>query len=105
MFEQQYRELADAVDSIAERIRALGFPAPGTYAEFADRTSLNEERGVPGAEQMVRQLIDANETTIRTARSAFPLAERIHDQATADLLTERMQVHEKTAWMLRSLAS
>ena len=105
MFEQQYREFAEAVDSIAERIRALGLPAPGTYAEFAERTSLKEERGVPNAEQMIRQLIEGNETTIRTARAAFPLAERIHDQATADLLTERMQVHEKTAWMLRSLVS
>ena len=105
MFEQQYRELAEAVDSIAERIRALGFPAPGTYADFADPTSLKEERGVPNAEQMIRQLVDGNEATIRTVRSAYPLAERLHDQATADLLTERMQVHEKTAWMLRSLVS
>ncbi|PYS01138.1 MAG: DNA starvation/stationary phase protection protein [Acidobacteria bacterium] len=105
MFEQQYRELAEAVDSIAERIRALGFPAPGTYADFADRTSLKEERGVPNAEQMIRQLVDGNEAAIRTVRSAYPLVERLHDQATADLLTERMQVHEKTAWMLRSLVS
>jgi len=105
MFEQQYRELAEAVDSIAERIRALGLPAPGTYADFADRTSLKEERGVPNAEQMIRQLVDGNEAAIRTVRSAYPLVERLHDQATADLLTERMQVHEKTAWMLRSLVS
>ena len=105
MFEQQYRELAEAVDSIAERIRALGLPAPGTYADFADRTSLKEERGVPNAEQMIRQLVDGNEAAIRTVRSAYPLVERLHDQATADLLSERMQVHEKTAWMLRSLVS
>src|SRR5438093_2797438 len=82
MFEQQYKELAEAVDSIAERIRALGFPAPATYADFADRTSVKEERGVPGAEQMIRQLVEGNEATIRTARSAYPVAERIQDQAT-----------------------
>jgi starvation-inducible DNA-binding protein len=105
MFEQQYTELALAVDSIAERIRALGFPAPGTYADFAERSSIKEERGVPAAEQMIRQLVDGQETTIRTARAVFPLVDDVHDEATADLLTERMQVHEKTAWMLRSLVS
>lgn len=105
MFEQQYAELADAVDSIAERIRALGFPAPGTYADFIQRSSIKEEAGVPEAEQMIRQLVEGQEATIRTARATFPVAERSHDQATADLLTERMQVHEKTAWMLRSLVA
>lgn len=105
MFEQQYTELANAVDAIAERIRALGFPAPGTYVDFAEKSSIKEERGVPSAEQMIRQLVEGQEATIRTARAAFPMAERGHDQATADLLTERMQVHEKTAWMLRSLVA
>ena len=105
MFETQYKELADAVDSIAERIRAVGFTAPGTYAEFAERSSVKEERGVPSAEQMIRQLVEGQETVVRTARSVFPIAEHVNDQATADLLTERMQVHEKAAWMLRSLVA
>jgi starvation-inducible DNA-binding protein len=105
MFEAQYSELAGAVDVIAERIRALGFPAPGTYIDFAERSSIKEERGVPAADQMIRQLVEGQEAAIRTARAASPLAERIHDQVTADLLTERMQVHEKTAWMLRTLVS
>jgi starvation-inducible DNA-binding protein len=103
MFEQQYNELALAVDLIAERIRALGFPAPGTYADFAERSSIKEERGVPSAEQMIRQLVEGQEATVRTARSVFPLTDKLNDEATADLLTQRMQVHEKTAWMLRSL--
>jgi starvation-inducible DNA-binding protein len=103
MFETQYNELALAVDAIAERIRALGFAAPGTYVDFAERSSIKEERGVPSAEQMIQQLVDGQEATIRTARSIFPVVDRVHDEATADLLTERMQVHEKTAWMLRSL--
>src|SRR5262245_1459538 len=84
MFETQYQELALAVDSIAERIRALGLPAPGTYADFAERSSIKEERGVPSAEQMIRQLIDGQETAIRTARSAFPVAERTHDQVRSE---------------------
>ena len=103
MFEAQYTELANAVDLIAERIRALGVSAPGTYSDFAERTSIKEERGAPSAEQMIRQLVEGQEATVRTARSVFPLAERTNDQATADLLTQRLQVHEKTAWMLRSL--
>jgi|SRR5262245_20560322 len=103
MFEAQYTELANAVDLIAERIRALGVTAPGTYSDFAERTSIKEERGAPSAEQMIRQLVEGQEATVRTARSVFPLAERTNDQATADLLTQRLQVHEKTAWMLRSL--
>ena len=105
MFETQYNELALAVDSIAERIRALGFPAPGTYTEFIELSSLKEQPGVPAAEQMIRLLVDGHEATIRTARSAFPMAERIDDRVTGDLLTQRMQVHEKTAWMLRSLVA
>ena len=103
MFETQYNELALAVDLIAERIRALGFPAPGTYREFARATSIAEPDGVPAAEEMIRQLVQGQEAVVRTARSIFPVAERASDQPTLDLLTQRMQVHEKTAWMLRSL--
>ncbi|MCI0415261.1 DNA starvation/stationary phase protection protein [bacterium] len=105
MFEQEYNELALAVDLIAERIRALGIPAPGSYAAFSKLTSIREEEGVPSAERMIQQLLDGQETVIRTARSLFPLVEEVNDQPTADLLTQRMQVHEKTAWMLRSLLS
>lgn len=103
MFETQYTELAMAVDLIAERIRALGVPAPGTYAEFAELSSIKEERGVPDANKMIELLVQGQEAVIRTARSVFPVAERANDEPTADLLTQRMQVHEKTAWMLRSL--
>lgn len=103
MFETQYNELALAVDLIAERIRSLGFPAPGTYSEFAKLTSIKEPTGVPAAKEMIRQLVEGQEAVIRTARSTFPAAEKAHDEATADLLTQRMQAHEKTAWMLRSL--
>ena len=103
MFEQQYTELAAAVDVIAERIRALGFPAPGSYGVYSDLTTIEEEDGVPAAEDMVRQLVAGQETVARTARAVFPLAEEVGDQPTADLLTERMQIHEKNAWMLRSL--
>lgn len=103
MFEQQYTELATAVDLIAERIRALGMPAPGSYKQFAELTSIQEETGVPSAEEMIRQLVKDQETVVRTARSIFPLVDEAHDEPTADLLTQRMQVHEKTAWMLRSL--
>lgn len=103
MFERQYTELAAAVDLIAERIRALGLPAPGTYGEFARLSSIKEEAGVPNAESMIKQLLEGQEAVVRTARSIFPSVERVSDEPTADLLTERMQVHEKTAWMLRSL--
>ncbi|MBY0430059.1 MAG: DNA starvation/stationary phase protection protein [Rhodospirillales bacterium] len=103
MFEQQYTELALAVDLVAERIRALGFPAPGSYKQFAALTSLQEETEVPNAEAMIRQLVKDQEAVVRTARSIFPLVDEAHDEPTADLLTQRMQVHEKTAWMLRSL--
>jgi starvation-inducible DNA-binding protein len=103
MFEQQYTELATAVDLIAERIRALGYPAPGSYHAYAELTSIEEETGVPSAETMVRQLVKGQEAVVRTAREVFPAAERANDQPTADLLTQRMQVHEKNAWMLRSL--
>ncbi|HWK75065.1 MAG TPA: Dps family protein [Povalibacter sp.] len=103
MFETQYNELALAVDSIAERIRALGFPAPGSYAEFGKLSSIKETVGVPKAEEMIRLLVDGQEAVVRTARSVFPIAEKAGDEATADLLTQRIQLHEKTAWMLRSL--
>ena len=103
MFETQYSELALAVDLIAERIRALGFPAPGSYAAFGKLSSVKEAVDVPKAGDMIRQLIDGQETAVRTARSVFPMVEEANDQATADLLTQRMQIHEKTAWMLRSL--
>lgn len=103
MFETQYTELATAVDTIAERIRALGFPAPGTYKQFNELTSISEAEGVPNAEEMIRSLVEGQEAVVRTARSIFPIADEAHDEPTADLLTERMQIHEKTAWMLRSL--
>lgn len=103
MFEQQYTELAAAVDEIAERIRALGFPAPGTYSQFADLSSIEETSGVPDATEMIRLLVQGQETVARTARSVFPVVDQASDEPTADLLTQRMQVHEKTAWMLRSL--
>jgi starvation-inducible DNA-binding protein len=103
MFEQQYNELALAVDMIAERIRALGFSAPGTYKEFSELTSIDETEGVPSAKEMIRHLVAGQEAVVRTARSIFPSVENANDEPTADLLTQRMQVHEKTAWMLRSL--
>ncbi len=103
MFEAQYNELALAVDLVAERIRALGFPAPGTYSEYAKLSSIPETAGVPKAEDMIKLLVEGQESVVRTARSIFPLLDKVHDEPTADLLTQRMQVHEKTAWMLRSL--
>jgi starvation-inducible DNA-binding protein len=103
MFETQYTELALAVDLIAERIRSLGYPAPGTYSEYAQLSSIEETPGVPKAKEMIRLLVEGQEAVIRTARSIFPLLDEVNDEPTADLLTQRMQVHEKTAWMLRSL--
>ena len=103
MFETQYTELALAVDLIAERIRALDFPAPGSSAQFAKLSSIPEEAKVPGWKGMVTQLVEGQEAVVRTARSLFPTAELANDQPTLDLLTQRMQVHEKNAWMLRSL--
>jgi len=105
MFEQQYNELALALDEIAERIRALGEPAPGSYKQYAELSSIDEETGVPSAEDMIKQLVAGQEAVVRTARSVFPVAEEASDEPTADLLTQRMQVHEKTAWMLRALVS
>ena len=103
MFETQYNELALAVDLIAERIRALGHPAPGSYREFAKLSSIPEAEGVTRATDMIRQLVEGQEAVVRTARKVFEIADRVNDQPTADLLTQRMQIHEKTAWMLRSL--
>lgn len=103
LFETQYLDLADAVDEIAERIRALGKFAPASYSRFAKLTSIEEENGVPNAKDMIQQLVDGQETLVRTARDAFKVVDPAHDEPTADLLTRRMQVHEKNAWMLRSL--
>ena len=103
MFMVQYTELWNAVDPIAERIRALGFPAPGTYGEFTKLTSISEPNGVPSAEAMVAFLVKGHEAVARTARSVFPVADKADDQPTTDLLTQRLDVHEKTAWMLRSV--
>jgi starvation-inducible DNA-binding protein len=103
MFEEQYNELALAVDAVAERIRTLGFPAPGTYKEYSQLTSIQEANGVPTAEDMIKELVAGQEAVVRTARAVFPIADEAHDEPTADLLTQRMQIHEKTAWMLRSL--
>ncbi|NVI26639.1 non-specific DNA-binding protein DpsA, partial [Burkholderia pseudomallei] len=101
MFEEQYNELWLAVDLVAERIRTLGVVAPGTYREFAKLSSIPEADGVPAAEEMVRQLVEGHEAVVRTARAIFPDADAASDEPTADLLTQRLQTHEKTAWMLR----
>ncbi|CAG2141964.1 Dps family protein [Cupriavidus plantarum] len=103
MFETQYTELALAVDAIAERIRALGYPAPGTYKEYAKLSSIPEEDGVPEATEMIRKLVEGQEAVVRTARSLFPAIDAAGDEPSADLLTQRMQTHEKTAWMLRAM--
>jgi len=103
MFEEQYTELATAVDEIAERIRALGHPAPGSYSQFAALTGITEEEGVPAAEAMIASLARDQERVARTARDVFALADDAHDEPSADLLTQRMHIHEKTAWMLRSM--
>lgn len=103
MFEEQYTELAAAVDEIAERIRALGVRAPGSYREYAALTRIEEGDGEESAEEMIRQLAMGQETVVRTAREAFPTADEANDEPTADLLTQRMQIHEKNAWMLRSM--
>src|SRR5262245_7691539 len=103
MFELQYTELAMAVDVVAERIRALGEPAPGSYGDFQMLSTITVEPGVPPATEMIRQLVAGQEAVVRTARRVFPSAEKAGDQVTMDLLTQRMQVHEKTAWMLRAL--
>ncbi|WP_445664282.1 Dps family protein [Fodinibius sp. AD559] len=101
-FEEQYTELADAIDEIAERIRALGYRAPGTFKEFNELTSVDEQQDEPDAMEMVRRLAEGNEQVLRTAREALDPANEAEDEATIDLLTERLKVHSKTAWMLRS---
>jgi starvation-inducible DNA-binding protein len=103
MFETQYNELALAVDLVAERIRSLGHRAPGTYQEFAKLTVIKEDVSIPNAEEMTKQLVQGHEAVAKTARSLFPMAEKGNDEASLDLLTQRIQLHEKTAWMLRSL--
>lgn len=103
LFEQQYTELATAVDEIAERIRALGVFAPGSYKQYSELSSIREETGNPSASEMIKQLVEGQEAVAKTARSLFSLTEGAHDESTADLLTQRMQIHEKNAWMLRSL--
>ncbi|TFW73036.1 DNA starvation/stationary phase protection protein [Methylotenera oryzisoli] len=103
MFETQYNELALAVDLVAERIRALDVYAPGTYRDFAKLSSIKESESVPKAQDMIAELVAGHEAVCRTARSVFPSADAASDEATADLLTQRLQTHEKTAWMLRSL--
>lgn len=103
MFETQYNEIWLATDSIAERIRSLDVFAPGTYSQFAKLSTIKESDGVPKANDMIAELVAGHEAVCRTARSVFPAAEKASDEATADLLTQRLQVHEKTAWMLRSL--
>jgi len=103
MFEEQYNELWAATDLVAERIRALDFPAPGTYSAYAKLSSIKEDAGIPAAEEMVRNLVKGHETVVKTARSLYAVAEDADDEATADLLTQRIQVGEKTSWMLRSL--
>jgi starvation-inducible DNA-binding protein len=103
MFMDQYTEQWNALDDIAERIRALGHPAPGTYKAFAKLASFKEVDGVPSADEMLNHLVQAQEATARTARSLFPLVNEANDQPTADILTQRLNIHEKTAWMLRSM--
>lgn len=103
MFMDQYTEQWNALDTIAERIRALGFPAPGTYKQFVKLTAIKEVEGVPKAEEMVSLLVNAHETVAKTARAIFPIVDEVNDQPTADLITQRLEIHEKTAWMLRSI--
>lgn len=103
LFMEQYTELWTSVDLIAERIRSLGVYAPGSYGEFAKLTNIKDDAGVPKDKEMIKNLVEGHESVIRTARSVFPTAEKSRDEATVDLLTQRLQIHEKTAWMLRSL--
>jgi len=103
MFETQYRELAEAVDGIAERIRALGEFAPGSFNAYNKLSSVEEEAGHPSAKEMIEQLVKDHEKVVSVARDVFSIADKANDQPTADLLTHRMTSHEKTAWMLRSM--
>ncbi len=103
MFMDQYTELWNALDEIAERIRSLGFPAPGTMSEFSKLSAIPEVEGVPSADDMIRDVIVASQTVTRTAREVLAIADKANDQPTIDLMTQRLQIHEKNAWMLRSL--
>ncbi len=103
MFMGQYTEMWNALDLLAERIRALGHYAPGTYSEFIKLSSIKESKSVPKAKKMIEELIQGHEAVIKTTRSIFGSAEEAHDQTTMDVLTQRLDIHEKTAWMLRSL--
>ena len=103
MFMEQYKEMWNALDDIAERIRSLGYPAPGTFKEFSRLSSIKELEGTVRAEDMVRDVIIASQQLTRIAREVFEIADKANDQPTADLMTQRMQVHEKNAWLLRSL--
>lgn len=105
LFEEQYKDLAEAVDVIAERIRALGEYAPGSFASFSKMTSIKEEASIPTAEEMIQNLVIGHETVVSTARELMAITDDCEDDVTADLLTQRMQVHEKYAWMLRSMIS
>ena len=105
LFETQYNELALAVDDIAERIRALGEFAPGSYKEYAKLTNIKEADGIPSAEEMIKDLVKGQEAIAKTARSIVPVADKAADEVSLDLLTQRMTVHEKNAWMLRSLVA
>lgn len=103
MFETHYTEMWTAADEIAERIRTLDIISPGSYSQFAELTSIKEETGAPDADTMLAQLLEGHETLAATARAAFDAADAADDQGSADIATQRMQVHEKTAWMLRSM--
>lgn len=103
LFEVQYTELATAIDEIAERIRALGEYAPGSFKQFSELSQIEEETGVPGSNDMIRQLVIGQEAVVRSARAALKIADEANDDPTVDLMTQRMQIHEKNAWMLRSL--
>lgn len=105
MFEEQYTDLAEAVDEIAERIRALGEFAPGSFSSFAKVTSIKEENSIPTAEEMIHNLVSGNEAVVTTAREIVQLCEEAEDDVTIDLMVARMQKHEKNAWMLRSMLS
>ncbi len=103
MFEEHYTELATAVDEIAERIRTLDVPAPGTYSEFSKFSSIKEVEGVPPANEMVDILTSGHEKVVKTCRAVLKLAEQADDESTLALVSDRMRIHEKTAWMLRAL--
>jgi len=103
MFETQYKELREAVDEIAERIRAIGFSAPGSFSAFSQLTSIKEDKEILSAEEMIRSLHKGHQTIVHTINTMISTVEHAHDLPTVDMLTERMEYHEKTAWMLRSL--